>query len=127
MSNINQITYNQFVDQNLYLNNAFVKKKISFSNLLYENFGKNMNLIMNCINCGKEIKVKEITKIVKLPEIIIFTIERFIGRINNIKITNEKTINMKNYLDDLVKEKYKNGVEYQLFAINIRYGGHFGH
>lgn len=34
---------------------------------------------------------------------------------------------MKNYLDDLVKEKYKNGVEYQLFAINIRYGGHFGH
>lgn len=40
---------------------------------------------MNCINCGKEIKVKEITKIVKLPEIIIFTIERFIGRINNIK------------------------------------------
>ena len=82
---------------------------------------------MNCINCGKEIKVKEITKIVKLPEIIIFTIERFIGRINNIKITNEKTINMKNYLDDLVKEKYKNGVEYQLFAINIRYGGHFGH
>jgi ubiquitin C-terminal hydrolase len=126
-NNINQIAYNQFLDQILYLDAFENKKKISFLNLLYENIGKNMNLTMNCTYCNKEIKVKEITKIVKLPEIIIFTIERFIRGINDIKITNEKKINMKNYLDDLVKEKYKNEVEYKLFAINIRYGGHYGH
>lgn len=125
---IYQITYNQFVDQNLYLDAFENKNKISFLNLLHENIGKNMNLTMNCIYCKREIKVKEITKIVKLPEIIIFTIERFFGGINNIKITNEKKINMKNYLDDLVKEEYnKNGVEYKLFAINIRCGEHYGH
>lgn len=125
--NIYQIAYNQFLDQILYLDAFKNINKISFLNLLYENIGKNMNLTMNCPYCNEEIKVKEITKIVNLPEIIIFTIERFFEGINDIRIINEKKINMTNYLDDLAKEIYKNDVEYKLFAINIRNGGHYGH
>ena len=82
---------------------------------------------MNCSTCDKEIKVKEKTKVLKLSEIIIFTIERYIDGINNIQIRNEMNIDMKNYLDDIVKDEYKNETEYELFAINIRYGNHYGH
>lgn len=125
---IYQISYNQFIDQNLYLDSFQKNKKIEFLDALNKNIGKKyMNLTMNCTFCNKEIKVKEETKIVKLPEILIFTLERYIGGINNMQIINNRTIDMEDYLDNLIKNDYKKETEYELFAINIRYGSHYGH
>lgn len=120
-----QYSYNQFIDHNLYLDEFKNKDKISFLEILKINLGKSIDLNMKCPFCRKEIKVKETTRIVKLPDILIFTLERYINGINDIRIINSIKIDMKDYIDDTVKEHYK--TIYKLFAINIRYGNHYGH
>ena len=82
---------------------------------------------MNCPGCNKEISLKEYTKFIKLPEVLIFTLERYQGETNNVEIKPDPNpINLKQYIDKNLNVDYTN---YELFAINIRYGktADFGH
>ena len=120
-------SFNYFIDQNLYLDN--IPDNCSFSKLLLLNLGDTINITSNCPKCGAEICLKEETKLIKIPEIFIFTLERYKNCINNnISIIPEETIDITNYLDDSVKAKDKK-YEYELFGINIRLGNtiDFGH
>jgi ubiquitin C-terminal hydrolase len=75
-----------------------------------------------CDRCKKNISLKEKTTIIKLPEILIFTLKRFglnNNSINKIKIILDDEIEMGDYLDINNKE---NRTKYKLFAINIRKG-----
>jgi len=38
-----------------------------------------MDLTIDCPECNKEIQIKEETKIIKFPDIFIFTLERYQG------------------------------------------------
>ena len=54
---------------------------------------------MNCPKCSKEIKIKEETKIIKLPPVLIFTLQRSQGNtINKIEILHEEIIDFKNFI-----------------------------
>ena len=121
---IEDISFSYFVDLNIYLDK--INKKCNFSDVLDENFGKNSILTMNCPKCDKEIKINEETKIIKLPDILIFTLERYQDQTNNVEIIPEDIIDMKNYIDNDVKNI---NTKYELFAINIRFGHNrnFGH
>ena len=82
---------------------------------------------MNCPGCNKEISLKEYTKFIKLPEVLIFTLERYQGETNNVEIKPDPNpINLKQYIDKNLNVDCTN---YELFAINIRYGktADFGH
>ena len=81
---------------------------------------------MNCPKCNKEIVIKEKTNFIKLPEILIFTLERYKEIVNNTWIKPDEIIDMKIYLDNSVNSAR---TKYQLFAINIRFGktSDFGH
>ena len=119
---IKEYSFHQYIDQNIYLDN--IKGKMYFSEVLKENAGKELAITLNCPSCHKENNIKEEVKIVKLPEILIFTLERNCGFINNVEIKPDNQIDMKNYIDESLKfGKYL----YELFAINIRYGNHYGH
>ena len=118
------ISFNYFIDQIIYLDHT--TKTCQFSSILFENIGKLNNLIINCKKCNKEIEIKEVTKIIKLPEILIFTLERYQGKTNDVEIIPDEKIDMANYVD--ISLNITN-LEYELFAINIRYGKtkEFGH
>ena len=100
--------------------------RIYFTKLLFENIGKINNLTIKCKNCKQEIKIEEEIKYIILPEILIFTLERYQEIINNAQIIPDKIIDMKQYLDKSVDIT---NTKYELFAINIRYGStrDFGH
>jgi ubiquitin C-terminal hydrolase len=117
-------SFSYFIDQNMYLDN--IPESCNFSKVLFENLGNINDLTMNCPGCGKEIEIKEKTKIIKLPEILIFTLERYKDSINYAWINPDDTIDMKIYLDDSVT---LTNTKYELFAINIRFGktNDFGH
>ena len=121
---IEEYCFNYFIDQNIYLDD--IPNKCDFSNVLFENFGKINNLTMNCPKCNKEIVIKEKTNFIKLPEILIFTLERYKEIVNNTWIKPDEIIDMKIYLDNSVNSAR---TKYQLFAINIRFGktSDFGH
>ena len=124
---IDKYSYNFFIDQIIYLDDLR-KDKYNFKDILNENLGIASNLIMDCPNpnCGEEIKVEEETKIIKLPEILIFTLERYQGNPNRVKIEPDPVLEMKYYID---KSLNVESTEYELFAINIRFGStiNFGH
>ena len=81
---------------------------------------------MGCKNCKKEIEVEEKTRIVKLPEILIFTLERYQGTPNKVKIEPDDILEMSEYID---KSSPVESTSYELFAINIRFGStiNYGH
>ena len=83
---------------------------------------------MDCPKCGKDITMSEETTIVKLPDILFFTLERYIGQTNNVVIEPDEKIDFKKYLYNSIKNKINN-TNYELFAINIRFGQttSFGH
>ena len=118
---IEEFSFCYFIDQIMYLDNN--KYICNFSDVLKNNFEKN-NLIMNCPKCSKEININEETKIIKLPEILIFTLERYQGEYNEVEIIPDEYIDMRNYVDTFFIE-----TKYELIAINIRIGKHknFGH
>ena len=113
-----------FIDQNLYLDN--IKYKCDFKRVLNENYGNFNNLILNCPFCKQEITIKEETKIIKLPEILIFTLERYQGATNNVEIMPNETLDMNPYIDKSLKST---NAFFELFAINIRLGNtkNYGH
>lgn len=120
---IDEYSFSYFFDQNMYLDE--IKHSCKFSDVLNKNFEKNI-VTMNCRYCHHEITVDEETKIIKLPEILIFTLERYQGEYNDIEIEPDEYIYMNNYLDRSVNVK---GTRYELFAINIRFGKtkNYGH
>ena len=98
-----------------------LEDKCKFSDVLKSNLGNYCNLTMGCPNpkCKKEIEVEEKTKIIKLPEILIFTLERYQGSPNRVKIEPDKILEMNNYIDKTLSVE---STSYELFAINIRFG-----
>ena len=113
---INEFSFSYFIDQNMYLDE--IKEGSKFSEVLSKNFAKT-NIIINCPYCKKENICEEETKIIKLPDVLIFTLERYQGKNNNIKIEPDDKIEMKYYVDPSLNSIK---TEYELFAINIRFG-----
>jgi len=75
---------------------------------------------MDCPKCKGEAYIKEYSKIIKLPKILIFTLERYQGSSkNNMEIMPDEIINMKEYLDESLKCY---DTIYELFAVNIKLG-----
>ena len=122
---INNFSFSSFVDQILYLNSFNTKCK--FSDVLKKNIGNKNNVVMECPNCKEKIKSKSISKFVKIPEIFIFTLERYLIR-NKVPIEIDKYINIFDLIDESLKLD-KNNCNYELFAVNIRLGDDlsFGH
>ena len=115
---INNISFSYFIDQNIYLDEINSQSKWRFSDVLRKNFEKT-NITMNCPYCHQEINLSEETKIIKLPEILIFTLERYQGENNDAEIEPDDSIEMKNYVDNCL---INTRTSYELFAINIRFG-----
>ena len=117
-------SFTYFIDQILYLDN--IPKKCNFSEVLINNIGKLNNLTMNCKKCQREIIIKDDTKYIKIPDIFIFTLERYKENMNNVEIIPDESIDMGIFLD---KSIHLSNTRYELFAINIRYGStrDFGH
>jgi ubiquitin C-terminal hydrolase len=121
---IDNYSFSYFIDQNMYLDEF--DSDCDFSDVLEANIGNFNTLTMDCENCNEEIDIKEETKIIKLPDILIFTLERYQGPTNNVKIKPDEILNMKDYIDSSLDIE---NTEYELFAINIRFGktANFGH
>lgn len=115
--NINDYSFNYFIDQSMYLDEF--DSDCLFSDVLNANLGNNNILTMDCPKCNEEINIKEEVKIIKLPDILIFTLERYQGPTNTINIIPDIKIDMKKYIDSSLNIK---NFEYELFAINIRFG-----
>jgi ubiquitin C-terminal hydrolase len=122
---INNYSFNSFVDQILYLDSFTTKCK--FSDILRKNIGKQNKASMRCPNCKEKIFSKSISNFVKIPDIFIFTLERFLVR-NKIPIDPDKFINIYDLVDESLNID-KNHCNYELFAVNIRLGNDisFGH
>lgn len=120
----NKYTFCYFIDQNMYLDNIY--KRTEFIDVIKENLPPCNTVEMECLNCKNMMKMKEETKLVKLPEILVFTLERFLGGTNKVEIIPNEFIDLQQYADPNLK-----GVEtlYELFAINIRFGSNknWGH
>jgi hypothetical protein len=123
---IENYSFNYFIDQSIYLDD-FDYYEYKFLDILRGNYNNYIDLTMDCPGCNEEIKIKEETKIIKLPDILIFTLERYQGeKKNKIIIKPDKKLNMNEFIDKNVKV---DSTEYELFAINIRFGStaNFGH
>ena len=112
---IKKYLFNYFIDQILYLDEF--DKSCRFSDVLENNLGKYNTLTIDCPMCARELEVKENTTFVKLPEILIFTLARYQGAKNNVKIIPDEILDMKYFIDDCLKV---HETVYELFAVNIR-------
>ena len=122
---INNYSFNSFVDHIIYLNS--ISTKIRFSDLLRRNIGQKNKASMRCPNCKEKVQAYSFSKFVKIPEIFIFTLERYLVR-NKTPIVPDEFINIYDLIDDSSKIG-KNKCNYELFAVNIRLGDDlsFGH
>lgn len=126
---ITDFSFNTFTDQNIYLDQFYNKsKEINFSTILEEDIGKEKCMQMKCPNCKKNLVLDEITKYVKIPEILIFTLERFFGKHNKVKINPDTVLDISKYIDETIMDDNKQYL-YELFAINVRFGDttNYGH
>ena len=114
--NIENYFFSYNIDQIIYLDKC--RKREQFSDVLDFNF-ENCKKTMDCPKCQKQIEIKEENKIMKLPEILIFTLERILGVNDTISVDLAQSINMQKYVD---KYSYRENMEYELFAINVRLG-----
>lgn len=121
---IENYSFNYFIDLNLYLDDC--DSRCRFTDVLDSNIGNEVDLSMDCPYCHRNINIKEETTFIKLPDILIFTLERYQGETNDVRIKPSPTIYLDNYIDDNLKS---NCTKYELFAINIRYGksANYGH
>jgi ubiquitin C-terminal hydrolase len=83
---------------------------------------------MKCPKCKEKIQLKSISKFVKIPEIFIFTLERFLVR-NKVPIEPDEFIYIYDLIDESCSDIKQDQCYYELFAINIRKGKDlsFGH
>ena len=116
---IDEFSFSYFLDQLLYLD--FIKFKCSLAEVLHENYGKSNNLVLNCPYCKQETTLKEEAKIIKLPEILMFTLERNQGLINIVEIEPNEFIDMSRYVDESLKYTNTSTI-FELFAISIIIG-----
>ena len=124
---IDDYSFTYFIDQIIYLDEIKIYTEMHFSDVLKINLGNYNTITMDCPQCDREISIKEENKIVKLPKIFIFTLERYQGSTNyDVKIKPDEFINMYDYIDNSLKA---DKALYELFAINIRLGrsANFGH
>jgi len=122
-NSIDNYSFCYFIDQNMYLDSIF--KPCYFDQVIKENISNN-DAIMDCQKCDGKVKIEEKTKIAKLPEILIFTLERYLNGTNNIKVIPNEVLELKPYIDDNLST---DSTKYDLFAKNIRFGStkKFGH
>jgi len=122
---INNYSFSNFVDQHIYLNSFNTRCK--FSEVLRKNIGQENKAFMKCPKCKEKLHLNSLSKFIKLPEIFIFTLERFLVR-NTVPIEPDEFINIYDLIDDAC-DIDKNQCYYELFAINIRKGKDlsFGH
>ena len=97
-----------------------------FSDILNANIGNGNTLTMDCPKCKMEINIKDEKKYIKLPDILIFTLERYQGPTNNVSIIPDELLDVRDYTD---KSVFNESYIYVLFAINIRFRStaNFGH
>lgn len=121
---INDYSFSSFVDQQIYLDSF--KTKCKFIDVLKKNIGEN-KAIIKCPKCKQKQDIKSFSKFVKIPEILIFTLERYLVR-NKVPIEPDEFIDMQYFVDESC-DVDKNDCLYELFAINIRLGQDisFGH
>lgn len=113
----NNYYFESFIDKILYIN----EKCHYLSEILDINMGICENIKSKCKKCGNYIinDIKEYSKFIKLPKILIFTLQKEKKDINRILIKPEEIIDMKKYIDNSVR---LTSTKYILFAINIRFG-----
>ena len=111
-------SFSNFVDQNLYLNSF--SKETDLLEVLKKNIGNKNNAKMKCPYCKKKISLESILKFIKIPEIFIFTLERYLER-NKVPIIPNEQINIFDFIDKSCSIDKKE-CNYELFAINIRIG-----
>ena len=119
-------SFQDFIDYHIYLDK--INNKSKFKDILYENIGKKIKIKIDCSNCNKKISTYEETTLIKIPKILIFTLERYLNKKNDVSIIPDKILDITDYVHESLKEKEKK-FEYELFAINIRLGktANFGH
>ena len=122
---VKKYSFMDFFDLHMYLDTITVRKT-DFENILRENLGYPINVKSSCPKCNNKIRFEDISKIIKLPDILVFTIERYIGETNRMNIDPNEKIDIKNYIDESIDIQ---DTCYELFAINIRFGysSEFGH
>lgn len=119
-------SFEDFIDFHIYLDK--INNKSKFQEILYENIGKKKKIKVDCSICENNFSSYEETTFIKVPKILIFTLERYLNRKNEVSIIPDKILDITKYVHKSLKknnEKY----EYELFAINIRLGktDNFGH
>lgn len=96
--NIENISFNIFIDINIYLDSIYGKCK--FSDVLQSNFGIPGELTLECNFCKIENTIKSQTYFIKL----ICTLERNLGNPNKVPIIPNNIINIGQYLDKNLKK-----------------------
>ena len=119
-------TFSNFVDYTIYLDSF--STSCNFSDVLRKNIGEEKKSTMKCQKCGNKIYLNTISKFVKIPEILIFTLERYVVR-NKVPVEPDDIIDIHDYVDQFLLDNNKEDYKYELFAINIRIGRDttFGH
>ena len=122
---VKKYSFMDFFDQHIYLD-TITGDSINFESLLKENLGYSIKVKSSCPKCNNKILFEDISKIIKLPDILVFTIERYIGETNRISIKPNEIIDVKDYVESSLNIT---NTLYELFAINIRFGysTEFGH
>ena len=115
---IEDYTFSYNIDQILYLDKC--RKRVNFFDVFDLNF-LNGTINIDSPKCHKNIEIKEKNTIIKLPEILIFTLERFFGVKKIVSIENPILIDLKNYIDIDYRPNRENTI-YELFAVNLRLG-----
>lgn len=96
------------------------RKRVNFFDVLDSNFSYG-TINMDCPKYNNNIEIKEKNTIIKLPEILIFTLERFFGVKDIVSIEHPILIDLKNYIDIDYRPNREN-TKYELFAVNLRLG-----
>ena len=119
-------TFNSFVDHTIYLDS--ISTRCSFSDVLRKNIGEEKKSTMKCQKCKGKISLRIVSKFVKIPDIFIFTLERYLVR-NKVPVEPDDVIDIHDYVDKYLLDANEEHYKYELFAINIRIGRDrsFGH
>ena len=98
-------SFSNFVDQILYLDSFSTRCK--FTDVLNKNIGQPNKASMKCPKCKETINCESISKYIKIPEIFIFTLERYLVR-NKVPIEPDEYINIHSLVDSSLDiYKYK--------------------
>ena len=122
---VKKYSFMDFFEQHIYLD-TISSQLTDFETVLKENLGYSINVKSSCPKCNNKILFEDISKIIKLPDILVFKIERYIGETNTIPIKQTEIIDVKDYVESSLNIT---NTLYELFAINIRFGysTEFGH